>query len=121
MGVSVANAEHSAFVLMECGNPFQRMVVESEHLLGIGEELKSHLRQGYGTGGTVKKLGAQLCFQTLDLSRYSWLGHGELFGGLGVVQCLSQGGKTFKLLGIHGITSSFSLYVNDNTIDTICA
>ena len=125
MGVGVANAEHRAFMLMECGNPFQRMVVESEHLLGIGEELKSYLRQGYGTGGTVKKLGAQLCFQTLNLSRYSWLGQGKLFSSFGVVQRLGQGSKTFKLLGIHPITSSRIHYVTDKVmityIDTICA
>jgi hypothetical protein len=101
------------------------MVVESEHLLGIGQELEPHLCQGYGTGGTIKKLGTQFGFQTLNLPGYGRLRHGKLFSGFGVVQRLGQGSKTFKLLGIHPITSSRIHYVTDKVmityIDTICA
>jgi hypothetical protein len=110
---------------MECGNPFQRMVVESEHLLGIRQELEPHLRQGDGTGGTVKKFGPQFCFQILNLPGYSRLGQGKLFSGFGVVQRLCQGSKTFQLLGIHPITSSQIHHVIGTImithIDTLCA
>ena len=87
------------------------MVVESKHLLGIGQELKSHLCQGYGTGGTVKKLGTQFGFQALNLPGYGRLGHGKPFSCLGIVQRLGQGSEALKLLGIHAITSSRIYFV----------
>ena len=101
------------------------MVVEAEHLLGIGQELETNLCQGYGTGGTVKKLGTQFGFQALNLPGYGRLGHGKPFSCLGIVQRLGQGSEALKLLGIHAITSSRIHYVADKImithIDTLCA
>lgn len=78
------------------------MVVDFEDLPCIGQELPADLRQRHRTGGTLKKLHAQLIFQTFDLTGDGGLRHGELLGSPGVVQCLCEGGKAFQLLRVHG-------------------
>lgn len=68
--IGIANAQYRAFLLMEGGNPFQRMIVERQHLLGIVQKLKAHRRQADGTRGSVEEFGVEFRFQTLDLAGY---------------------------------------------------
>ena len=69
MGIGIAYTKHSTFVFVEGGNPLQGVIVEAEHLLGIGQELEAYLGQGNGTGGAVKELGVQL---RLRFSLWLW-------------------------------------------------
>ena len=73
--------------------------------MGVGQELPTDLRQRHGTGGTVKQLGAKFVLQTFDLPGNGRLGHGQLLGGLGVIERAGQGRKTFQLMRVHKLTS----------------